>query len=241
MDAEQRGFECAGKVELGPLSAETVAHLMSLSGEWLEYSPEEQAIVVRHVQPDGTPAVAAVPAELIAIVDTLLPAERDALPGGQIAMRGDGGVSLRLVVSRGDIHIQWPREDWTNVEVVEADAVLRTVDPFHARVSGQIRFGGAAGADVQLAKRVDAFEGLYPADDLEVSMEDGLVRASLRGVNVGPAHLLAWLRELSSPPESLEADLDIGAFGHHAHGSEFRLVVRRGVATAVKPRLWREG
>lgn len=234
-------FECAGRVELGPLSALTESRLLNLGGEWLEYSPEECAVVVRHVQPDGTPAVTAVPSELIAIIDALLPAERDTLPGGSIVMREPGGATLRLVVERGDIRIQWPREDWTHAVPVEVDPMLRAIDPFHARISGQATFVGAEGAERRLVDRVDGFEGLYPADDLEVVREGTTVRATLRSVNVGPSHLLAWLRELAHPVESLEADLDVGAFGHHAQGSAFRLTVRGGVATAVRPLLWRQG
>lgn len=233
-------FECVGRVELGALSAQTESRLLRLGGEWLEFSPEERAVVVRHVQPDGTPAVTAVPSELIAIIDALLPAERDALPGGTIVMREPGGATLRLVVERGDIRIQWPSEDWTHAVPVEVDQMLRTVDPFHARVSGKLSFTGAKGADARLVDLVDGFEGLYPADDLDVVAEGSTVRATLRGVNVGPSHLLGWLRELAQPVESLEADLDIGAFGHHAQGSGFRLTVRGGVATAVRPLLWRQ-
>jgi len=233
-------FECAGKVRLGPLSAATAARLARLGGEWLEFSPEEGALVVRHVQPGGSSALAAVPAELIAILESLPAAEREHLPGGALVIRDRTGTLLRIMVEGGEIRIQWPREDWSHAVEVPVEVELRGADPFSARVSGRVRFQAAAGVEAELNEFVDRFEGLYPAGELEVDREDGWVRAELRAVNVGPQQLLTRLRELAAPPESLEADLDVGSFLRHAGDRDFRLRVRAGEARALRPSLWRD-
>ncbi len=233
-------FEVVGKIRLGPLSASTSERLARLGGEWLEFSPEEGALVVRHVQPGGSPALAAVPAELITILESLPAAERETLPGGALVVRDRSGILLRLVVEGGEIRIQWPREDWSHAIDVPVEDELRSADPFSARVSGHVRFQAPAGAEGFLNEFVEGFEGLYPAGELDLERQGAWVRGQLRAVNVGPRQLLDRLRELAAPPDSLEADLDVGSFLRHAGGRDFRLRVRGGVARALRPALWRE-
>ena len=43
---------------------------------------------------------------------------------------------LRLVVERGEIRVQWPREDWAHAVPVALEEALATVDPVSARVTG---------------------------------------------------------------------------------------------------------
>ena len=52
-----RELECRGRVQLADVTAEAARRLAGFAGEWLEYSTEESAIVVRHVQPGGSPAL----------------------------------------------------------------------------------------------------------------------------------------------------------------------------------------
>lgn len=233
-------FECIGWVRLGALSTASAQELARIGGEWLEYSPEEGAVVVRHVQPGGPPAPSAVPAELIAVLDALQPAEREAIPGGAIVVRDRTGLLLRVAVEGGEIRIQWPREDWSHAVQVAVDEVLRAADPFSSRISGTAQLAAAPGAETRLASFVEGFEGLYPTGDFEATREGGTVCLTLREVNVGPAQLLTRLHELADPTDSLEADLEIGSFVHHDADLDFRLTVRAGVAKAVRPALWRD-
>jgi hypothetical protein len=234
-------LDCTGRIDLGPLSPAATERLALLGGEWLDYSPEERALVVCHVQPGGEPTLSALPAELIAFLDALSPEEREALPGGTLVVRDRAGSVLRLAVSRGEIHVQWPREDWSRGEPVDLDTVLSAVDPASARVSGTVRLSARPGAEDRLVELVAHFEGLYPEGDLRVERQGETLRAELRDVNVGPEQLLATLRQLADPPESLAGELKVGSFVAHAQDGDFRLTLERGLARAVRPALWREG
>lgn len=231
-------LDCTGEVLLGTLSPPTLERLAGLGGEWLELAPEEAKLVSCHVQPGGSPTLSALPAELIAFLDALTPEERDTMPGGTLMVRDRAGSVVRLLVAHGEIHVQWPREDWSQAEPVDLDAMLAETDSVSARVSGTVRLSAAPGAEDRLVEFVGRFEGLYPEGDLSVEREGDTLRAKLHDVNVGPEQLLGTLRRLADPPESLEADLEVGSFVAHAQDRDFRLTVRRGVARAVRPALW---
>ena len=234
-------LDCSGRIDLGALSPATAERLELLGGEWLEYSPEERALVVCHVQPGGAPTLSALPAELIAFLDVLAPEEREALPGGTLVVRDRAGSVLRLVVAGGEIRLQWPREDWSQAEAVDFGALLAQLDPASARISGRIRLAARPGAEDRLVELVGRFEGLYPEGDLSVERQGETLRVELRDVNVGPEQLLAKLRQLAEPPESLEGELEVGSFVAHALERDFRLTLERARTRAVRPALWREG
>lgn len=231
-------LDCTGEISLGTLSPATLERLSGLGGEWLELAPEEEKLVSCHVQPGGKPTLSALPAELIAFLDALTPEERDAMPGGTLLVRDRAGSVVRMVVGQGEIHVQWPREDWSHAEPVDLNAMLAETDSVSARVSGTFRLAAAPGAEDRLVEFVGRFEGLYPEGDLSVEREGEVLRAQLDEVNVGPEQLLKTLRRLADPPESLEADLEVSSFVAHAQDRDFRLEVRRGVARAVRPALW---
>ena len=234
-----RAFECTGEIVLGTLSATTREQLGALGGDWLEYAPDQGCIVVRHVQPGGPPAPAAVPAELIALLDALAPEERARAGGGALVVRDRQGVALRLEVAGGEIRIQWPREDWERAEPVGLERVFLGVDPVSARVSGRLRFTAGAGAERRLVDVIEGFEGLYPEGDLRIERDDGELTVELNDVNVGPEALVDRLAELAHPLESLEGRLEIGAFGAHAVERDFRVVFEHGRPRALRPALWR--
>lgn len=234
-------LDCTGEVGLGALSPETVERLEQLDGEWLELGPEKQALVVCHIQPGGTPTLSAVPAELIAFVDALSPDERQAMPGGTLVIRDRTGLVVRLVVTHGEIHVQWPREDWSHAETVDLEAALAETDSASARVSGHLSLQAPKGSGDRLVEFVGRFEGLYPEGDLEVERDGDTLRLELRDVNVGPRQLLATLHEVADPAASLEGELEIGSFVEHALDRDFRLTLEKGVARATRPSLWPEG
>jgi hypothetical protein len=237
----QAEFDCEGRIAVGPLSSGTAARLGVLGGEWLEYSPEEAAIVVRHVEPGGSPAPAAVAAELIALLDALSPRERGASTGGVLAVRdrGSRALLLRLQVSGGAIVVEWPQEDWTHAVPVEAQEVFRAIPAVSARVSGKVEFAAPPPSEKRLEAFVDGFEGLYPEGDLDLSRDGDKVCAEFSNVNVGPEQLLRRLRELAMPADSLQGELAISAFGRDAADRHFRLVLRGSEVQASRPALWR--
>lgn len=236
-----RTFECSGEVVVGPLAAETRERLAELGGEWLEYDPRAEKVVVRHVQPGGAPALSAVPAELIAIFEAMDVEERERMKGGTFLVRDRAGVVLRLVVEAGEIRIQWPREDWTHAVEVPLAAALAAIEAVSARITGAVRFNAPPGARAKLVEFVEGFEGLYPDGDLRLDREGSLVEVEFRGINVGPEELLAKLRELAEPQQSLAGELEIGSFVPNALERDFRLSLREGRVTAERPALWRDG
>jgi hypothetical protein len=235
-----RELECRGRVRVGEIGPAARRRLAAFSGEWLEYSPEEEALVVRHVQPGGSPALAAVPAELIAMLDLIGADEREEAAGGTLVVRERDRLVLRLMVERGEIRIQWPREDWAKARAVEVETVFRAVDPVSARVSGTARLQARAGAEGDLVGLVESFEGLYPEGDLRVTRDGGWLHVEISGVNVGPEDLVRKLRALAAPLSSLEAELEIGSFAPQAFERDFRLELHGAEARAVRPSLWPE-
>ncbi|KAB2964264.1 MAG: hypothetical protein F9K16_04730 [Thermoanaerobaculia bacterium] len=235
-----RELECRGRVRLGEIAPASRRRLAGFTGEWLEYSPEEEAIVVRHVQPGGSPALAAVPAELIAMLDLLGADEREESAGGTLVVRERDRLVLRLNVERGEIRIQWPREDWAKARAVEVDAVYRAVDPVSARVSGTARLQARPGAEGDLVSLIESFEGLYPEGDLRVTRDGTWLHVEILGVNVGPEELVRKLRALADPLATLEADLQIGSFAPQSFERDFRLELRGAETRAVRPSLWPE-
>jgi hypothetical protein len=234
-------LECRGRVRLGEIGEASRRRLAAFGGEWLEYSPAEAALVVRHVQPGGAPALAAVPAELIAMLDLLTDEEREAVAGGSLLVRERSRLVLRLRVEGGEIRIQWPHEDWAKARAVDLESVFREVDPVTARLTGSARLQARAGAELDLAATVDSFEGLYPEGDLRVTRDGPWLEVELLGVNVGPEELVRALRALAEPLDSLEADLEIGSFAPQAFERDFRVALRGPEARALRPSLWPEG
>ena len=94
----QGELQCKGMIRLGPVTWEVSERLSQVTGNWLEYAPEENAIVVRHAQPGGCPALAGVPCELIGLIDSIPPEQRDAIPGGVLYIKDGAGQVVRLLV-----------------------------------------------------------------------------------------------------------------------------------------------
>lgn len=235
-----RELECEGKIRFGALPRETSERLARFSGHWLEFAPEDNAAIVRHVQPIGCPALTAVPCEMIWLLDALTAEQRAAMPGGVLYLKDRAGKILRVLVSAGEVRIQWPQEDYSRATAVAPEAALGAVDSRVARVNGWVKFRGAPEAVKQLESFVDNFEGLYPEGDMPSQCDGPWIRTELKNVNVGPAELLATLRTLANPADSLEGEIDVGSFAADAVEGDFRLVLRGGQIQAMRPALWGE-
>jgi hypothetical protein len=231
--------ECNGRVEVGLLPEGVVARLAQFPGNWLEFAPEESAIVVRHVQPGGCPAISAVPCELISMIDCIPGEQRQAMPGGELFVKDAAGQTLRLLVEQGDVRIQWPCPDYAKAVAVPAATLIEGLNPRAARVNGWARFRGAPGSTDSLQAFVDAFEGLYPEGDMLMCPGTDGIEVALTNVNVGPGELMTRLQELADPLESLEAELDVSSFAADATDENFRILIRHGRAQALRPSLWR--
>jgi hypothetical protein len=227
-----------GEIRLGSLPAETREALTRLRGQWLEFAPEKEALVVRHIDPSGCPAMAAVPCELVRFLDAVPSELHRAIPGGMLYVEGREGQLMRMSVDQGEIRVQWALKDYSRPIPVPVETVLREVDGVKARVDGWVRLPEPSVAGLQAF--VDGFEGLYPSGELKAEEEEGAVRVRFVGVNVGPEELLAELRELAQPFEGVEADLDVSSFVHGSVAGHCRLRIRNGQVEAVRPSLWRD-
>jgi hypothetical protein len=236
----QRELQCEGKVRLGELPRETGERLAQLCGSWLEFSPAEGAIVVRHVQPAGCGALSAVPCELVTLLDGLTAAERDAMPGGELIVSGPGGPILRLRAARGEVSIQWAHADFGHAAPVALERALEGLNGAETRLDGWIRYAGPPESARELESFVDRFEGLYPEGTFVPTCAEGAVEIQLEAVNAGVHELLLALRRVADRPETIEADLTVGSFAPEAHSRQFRLRVHEGRAEALRPSLWRE-
>ncbi len=231
--------DCDGRIEIGPLPESVLGRLAQFRGNWLEFIPEESAIVVRHVQPSGCPAISAVPCELISLMDCIPSEHRDAMPGGEFRVKDADGQTLRLVVEQGDIRIQWPSPDYSRAVVIPTATLMEGLNPRAARVRGWARFRGAADSAARLQAFVDSFEGLYPEGKMKMCAGNEGMEVQFQDVNVGPCELLVKLQELADPLASLEAELDISSFAPGSSDAHFRILVRHGQTQALRPSLWR--
>jgi hypothetical protein len=232
-------IECEGRIRCGSLPWEVSERLAQLSGNWLEFSPEESAIVVRHVQPVGCPAMSGVPCELISILDSIPSDHREKMPGGTLFVRDRNGQVLRLLVRGGELLIQWPHLDFEHSRPEAPEAVMDGINPREARVRGWARFAGSPERAAELAAFVDRFEGLYPEGDMPSECEQNLVSVRFQDVNVGPRELISKLEALAETRESLEAELDVGSFAPGALDHSFRIRIEKGKVHALRPSLWR--
>lgn len=237
----QADLECQGKIALGPLPEETAGRLACFAGNWLEFDRRENAIVVRHVQPTGCPAMSGIPCELITILDFIPGDARDAIPGGELFIVGRETEQLvRLRVARGEVRIQWAHPDYSAAVPVAIGEALEGFNARAGKVNGQASFSGDPAAAAALESFIDRFEGLYPEGDCSVHTEGPVCRARLKDVNVGPQELLAALQQFAAPGDSLEADLDVSSFAHRSIDRRFRIIIRRGQLQVLRPSLWKE-
>jgi hypothetical protein len=235
----QLEVECEGKIKCGSLPWEVSERLAQLSGNWLEFSPEDDAIVVRHVQPVGCPAMSGVPCELIYILDSIPSDHREKMPGGTLFVRDKNGQVLRLLVKGGELLIQWPHLDYSHSKPEAPETLMSGINPREARIRGWARFAGSPERVQELAAFVDRFEGLYPEGDMPSECEQNLVSVRFQDVNVGPRELTSKLQALAETPESLEAELDVSSFAPGALDRSFRIKIEKGAIQTLRPSLWR--
>ncbi len=232
-------LHCVGKVELGPLPADISKCLAEFTGQWLEYSPSENVILVRHAQPTGCVATAGVPCELVNLLSQIPLKQRNAMPGGTLYLNDREGQVMRLCVAQGEVQIQWPHPDYEKPISISLEEAFSRVNPAEAKVSGWARFCGGQGKLTALEKFVDRFEGLYEEGNLKANCQNDSVSVKFEAVNVGPKELLEKLRELEDPSGSLEAELEVESFVPDSVSSMFRMEITGGKTDVFKPSFWK--
>jgi len=235
----QGELACEGKIRFGPVPWETSELLAQFSGNWLQYAPGENAIVVRQPQTIGCPAFTAVPCELISLIYSIPLELREAMPGGRLYIRDRQGDVVRVVVERGEIRVQWPHKDYASAVSVPADSVLKGLNPKTTCVRGWARFAGACERASELRQFVEEFEGLYPEGDIPSECEQNIVYVRFKDVNIGPEELITKLKELAESAESLQAQLDVSSFEPGSAQGGFRIQILDGQVSALRPSFWK--
>ncbi|MBI5368291.1 MAG: hypothetical protein HZA54_14745 [Planctomycetes bacterium] len=241
-------FGCSGMVALGTLGRVTRTRLAALTGVWLEFEPEASRIVVRVCSPSGPECLPAVAAELVGMLGTLTPAERNAAPGGELHAHVDGGDQLaRLRVLPGAIvTIDWSHPDFGRARRIPYSAEERIVLPEMQRLNGMVSFVAAATGDLErcaheLQALAGSFEGLYPGGELRLAADapGDRVEVTLDDLNLDVARLVARLRLLARAG-SLVGHVDVTSFGPAEPEEMARIVFDADRVWLDRPALWDE-
>jgi hypothetical protein len=234
----QGDLTCEGLIRFGPLPWDTTEQLAQFPGNWLRYSPGENAIVVKSPQPALCPAFTAVACELITMMNSIPQEQRSVMPGGSLSIRSGDGEMLRILVENGEVRLQWPRKDYSRPVSVSSETALGSLDPKNTSVSGWARFAGTCDRAAELEEFVNDFGGLYPEGELPSECQQNLVFVRFKGARIDVLELLEKLRQLSETAESLQAELDVHPAGDESSQRAFRIQIQDGELSTVRPSLW---
>ncbi len=231
---------CTGSIDLGTLSAETQHRLEQLDASWLEFAPESQSVVVRHVQPDDALALREIAGELLEFLSVIAEAERVKVPGGAIYYQDEAsGQSVRLKVwGGGFLTVAWARPDYEHATLVgyHGEAVPVVFEPYQ-RLNGVVRFENSAVAAEVVRATLERSEGLYAQGEYAINVSMHGVEITLRDVNASVLPLVRTLRDVAVPG-SLQGEIDVTSFRAGDLEDYCRFVFRNGEAWLVRPSLW---
>jgi hypothetical protein len=234
----QGDLSCEGLIRFGPLPWDTTEQLAQFPGNWLRYAPGENAIIAKSPQPALCPAFTAVACELISMMNSIPEEQRASMPGGSLYIRGNEGDVLRILVERGEVRLQWPHRNYAQPVSVTPDSVLQSLDPGKTTVRGWARFAGSCERASELEEFVNRFGGLYPEGELPSECQQNLVFVRFKDVRIGIPELLDKLRQLSETQDSLQAELDVWPTGEESARRVFRILIRDGEISTLRPSLW---
>jgi hypothetical protein len=223
---------CHGRVQVGPLPDAIHARLAALPGEWLEYDAESGAIVVRHVQPTGSPTLPTIVHELVRMLAAIPVELHGDLSGGELLVHAeDSPHVVRIRVARGgSVRVDWahPRFEEAGRRPYAGTGDIR-IDPEFCRLAGRVTFAApdAARAARDIQRLADTFEGLYPEGQFRAVGEParGTVEVDMRDANVDAGLLVDRLMERSTPG-SLDGAIEVASFDERYPDDRVRLVFR---------------
>jgi hypothetical protein len=234
---------CYGRVMVGGMPVEVAGNLAALPGEWLEYDPDEGAIVVRHTQPSVGPSLPTIAGELVRILSEIPAGLHSRIQGGDLFVHTERALQLvRLRVEPGGaVHIRWAHPDYARARrqpyVRGAEPLA---DPRIQRLNGRVQFTAddAAAAAKALEAAADAFEGLYPEGECRVEAgAGGGVQVDLADVNLDVDILMESLRRLARPG-SVVGQVEVSSFAGEAPERYARFVFEGGQTFIQRPVLW---
>ncbi len=222
-------LDCEGSILLGPLPWEISERLAQFAGNWLEFSTKDNAIVVRKTLPLGCPATTAVSCELITMIGSL-PAEiRLAAPGGEIFVRSENSRIMRFSVQQGEIRIQWPYKEEPHHSVRGRPCEIVRIEAQNATVKGWARFVGDSRKMDQLQEFVARFDGLFPEEDMPSEAEQHVVFVRFKDVDCNPAELIATIKSLADPVDSIEGEMEIHSPAAAGEAKVHRIVLDKNL------------
>lgn len=234
---------CYGRVMVGGMPVEVAGNLASLPGEWLEYDPDEGAIVVRHSQPSTAPSLPTIAGELVRILSEIPTGLHARIQGGDLFVHTERSLQLvRLRVEPGGaLHIRWAHPDYARARrQTYVRGAEPLADPRIQRLNGRVLFtaedAGAAAKAVDAA--ADAFEGLYPEGECRVTAgPGGSVQVDLSDVNLDVDVLMDALQRLAKPG-TVAGQVEVSSFAGEAPERYARFLFEAGQTFIQRPVLW---
>lgn len=223
---------CDGRVKVGPMPDAVRGRLLGLPGEWLEYDPASDTIVVRHVQPTGNPTLPTIVHELVSMLTTIPVEFHEDIPGGELLVHAEENPHVvRLRVLRGGAL----RIDWAHPRFAEGSRRRYAgerdipVDGVFCRLAGRVTFRSpdAARAARDLQRVADTFEGLYPEGSFHATPAPAgdAVLVEMRDTNLDAALLVERLTALATPG-SLDGAVEVASFDERHPDDRVRFLFR---------------
>ena len=232
---------CTGRVELGDLSQETQRRLERVEAIWLEFSPDPPRLVVRHVQPDDTPALREIAGELLEFLIDIPETERRQVPGGALYYLDEqSGQFVRIKVWEGAfVTVAWAQPSYAHAtwQPYRGQTVPLVFDAYQ-RLNGVFRLLAGQAVVEEIRSTIERNGGLYPQGDFEVLVADRRIEVKLLDVNASVLPLLNVLRGKAEPASSLEGEIDVSSFRSGDVEDYCRFIMRAGEIWIARPELW---
>jgi len=233
---------CTGSVELGDLSEETQRRLERVGASWLEFSSHPSSLLVRHVQPDDTPALREITGELLEFLSDIPEAERAKIPGGALYYQDEqSGQYVRLKVWNGGfLTVAWARPDYSRAQwqPYQGQAVPVVFEPYQ-RLNGSVSFEAAPTALEEIRAELEPPGGLYSQGDYEIVSSGDRTEIILRDVNASVLPVLKALRA-AAKRGSLDGEIDVSSFRAGDLEEYCRFVLKAGEVWRLRPSLWND-
>ena len=233
---------CYGRVVVGAMPAEVGAALAAVPGEWLEYDPDEGAIVVRHIQPSSEPSLPTIAAELVRMLADIPVDAHAGIEGGDLFVQTEDSPHLvRIrVAPGGGVRLDWARPDFARGRKQQfAGGEQIPIDAVYCRLNGTVTFeaADAARAAQELQHTADTYEGLYPEGDFRAQVVGAKVSVTMRDVNLDARLLIRRVRELATAG-SADGMVDVSSFDDRHPDDRVRVLFESGAPWVQEPYFW---
>lgn len=237
---------CYGRVVLGELPLEVQERLTRLPGEWLEFDPGSNEIVVRLCQPSSAPCLPTISSELVRMLAEIPGCNQAEIPGGDLYVHTESkGQLVRLRVETGGaLRISWAHPDYSRAQRKAYTGSAETsIDPRVQCLNGCVSLVAAAPSQAarELETLADTYEGLYPEGEFALSADEQNSRGQLqmRDLNLDVQLLLQALRKLAAAG-TLSGRIGVSSFAANAPEQHVRFLLEQGEIWVQHPVLWEE-